>query len=179
MNESWGYQHTDINFKTPYEIITIFADVVSKGGNLLLGIGPTEDGTIPKESVYILNELGNWNQKHKEAIFGTLAGADAGHFYGPSTISKDSTCLYLFLAGNPQNQIVLRGLTSEIESITVVGTNTELKWKIIGKISWSPVPGLAFIDTPQAQDMDKYMSVLKIQLKTPLKLYKGEGGLGV
>ncbi|MDD3686953.1 MAG: alpha-L-fucosidase, partial [Bacteroidales bacterium] len=88
INDSWGFQHTDLNFKTPYEIITIFADVISKGGNMLLDFGPREDGSIPDESVFVIKELGAWNKKHYEAIFGTLAGMDAGHFYGPSTISK-------------------------------------------------------------------------------------------
>lgn len=177
INDSWGFQHSDVNFKTPYEVITIFADVISNGGNLLLDFGPREDGTIPDESVLVLKELGKWNKKYQEAIFGTLGGLSAGHFYGPSTISKDSTCIYLFLAGNPQNQITLRGLTSEIESISVLDSGNALNWKIIGKISWSQVPGLVYIDAPTKIDLDKYMTVIKIKLKSSLKLYKGEGGL--
>jgi alpha-L-fucosidase len=179
INDSWGFQHTDLNFKTPYEIITIFADVISKGGNMLLDFGPREDGSIPEESVFVLKELGAWNKKHYEAIFGTVAGMDSGHFYGPSTISKDSTTIYLFLAGNPQNQVTLRGLISEIESISVLGSGNAVNWKIVGKISWSPVPGLVYIDAPKTIDLDKYLTVYKIELKTPLKLYKGEGGLGL
>jgi alpha-L-fucosidase len=179
INDSWGFQHTDVNFKTPYEIITIFADVISNGGNLLLDFGPREDGTIPEESINVLKELGSWNKKHSEAIFGTLAGLDAGHFYGPSTISKDSTTIYLFLAGNPQNQITLRGLMSEIDNISVLGSGSPVNWKIVGKISWSPVPGLVYIDAPATPELDKYLTVYKIKLKTKLRLYKGEGGLGL
>lgn len=179
INDSWGFQHTDLNYKTPYEIITIFADVVSKGGNMLLDFGPREDGSIPEESVFVLKELGIWNKKHNEAIFGTLAGLDAGHYYGPSTISKDSTTLYLFLTGNPQNQITIRGLMSEIESISIVGIDEAVSFKIVGKISWSPVPGLVYIDAPTKEHYDKYLTVYKVKLKSPLKLYKGEGGLGL
>jgi alpha-L-fucosidase len=179
INDSWGFQHNDLNFKTPYEIITIFADVISKGGNMLLDFGPREDGSIPEESVFVLKELGTWNKKHHEAIFGTIAGMDAGHFYGPSTISKDSTTIFLFLVGNSQNQITLRGLMSEIESISILGLEKSVNWKIVGKISWSPVPGLVYIDAPNKEDFDKYLTVYKIKLKSPLKLYKGEGGLGL
>ncbi|MCU0368703.1 MAG: alpha-L-fucosidase, partial [Cyclobacteriaceae bacterium] len=53
-NNNWGYQPADTNWKTPYEIITIFSDAISYGGNLLLDIGPKEDGTIPAEQVTIL-----------------------------------------------------------------------------------------------------------------------------
>ncbi len=176
INNSWGYQVNDDNWKTPYEIISIFADVVSRGGNLLLDIGPKEDGTIPKEQVHVLKELGKWNQKHAEAVFGTTAGLPPGHFYGPTTLSKDSTALYLFLAGNHQNKPVIRGLFDAIEEITVLGSNQPVNWKIVGKISWSPVPGMVFIDVPE-KEHDPYITVLKVKLKEPVKLYRGEGGL--
>ena len=139
-NNSWGFQFKDQNWKTPYEVITIFADVISNGGNLLLDIGPKEDGTFPPEQINILKELGQWNKKHSEAIFNSLPGLPPGHFYGPTTLSKDSTNIYLFLAGNPQNQIVVRGLFDNIENVSIVGSDISLEWKIVGKISWSLVP---------------------------------------
>lgn len=174
-NESWGYYKADTNFKTPYEIITIFADVIGNGGNLLLDIGPKEDGTIPVEQVNILTELGKWTNKYSEAIFGTLGGMPQGHFYGPSTISKDSTSLYLFLPGNVSGDVVVKGLVSNINSISVVGLGVELKSKIVGKISWSSVPGLVYINVPK-NVQDQYMTVLKVKLDKPVKLYRGKGG---
>ena len=45
MNDSWGYQHTDSNYKSPYILLRTFVDCLSMGGNLLLDIGPKEDGT--------------------------------------------------------------------------------------------------------------------------------------
>ncbi len=175
-NDSWGYQGKyDTNYKTPYEIISIFADAISMGGNMLLDIGPKEDGTIPKEQEYILRELGNWTNKHSEAIFGTIAGMPQGHFYGPTTLSKDSTSLYLFIPGHANGDLTIKGLDSEIKNISVVGINTSLTWKIVGKISWSSVPGLVYIHVPAEVD-DKYMTVLKVELKKPLRLYVGKGG---
>lgn len=179
INDSWGYQNKDTHWKTPYEVISIFADAVSHGGNLLLDIGPKEDGTIPPEQIGILKELGAWNKKHKEAIFGTLAGLPQGHFYGPSTLSKDSTIIYLFLPGNPENQIMIKGLFNDIKSIKVLGDNSQLGAKIVGKISWSAVPGLVYIDAPLIKSRDKYLTVLKVELNGPLKLYRGAGGLGL
>lgn len=178
INDSWGFQADDKNWKTPYEVITIFADVVSNGGNLLLDIGPMADGTIPAEQVNVLREFGAWYKKHNKAIFGTLPGLPQGHFYGPTTLSRDSTSIYLFLSGNPQNQIVIRGLFDNIQSVSVVGSNSPLKWKIVGKISWSPVPGLVFIEVPNDQS-DKYLTVIEVKLKSPVKLYSGEGGLSL
>ena len=176
MNNNWGYHPDDENYKTPFEVISIFVDAVSNGGNLLLDIGPKEDGTIPPEQVNILKELGKWNKKNGEAIFGQAAGLPQGHFYGPSTMSKDSTTLFLFLPGQTAGNIMIKGLKNEIKDIQIVGTTQHLKPKIVGKISWSPVPGLVFIDVPE-KFKDEYMTVLKLTLNEPLSLYRGVGGL--
>ncbi len=169
-NNNWGFQHKDTNWKTPYEIISLFADAVSNGGNLLLDIGPREDGTIPKEQVNILTELGKWNKKHDKAIFSSRPGIPMGHFYGPTTISKDSTSLYLFLQGQTSGTILVKGLVNQIKEINVVGQGSKLKHKVVGKISWSPVPGLVYIDVPPTV-LDKYITVLELKLGEAVKLY--------
>ena len=175
-NNNWGYQPQDTQWKTPYELITIFADVVSNGGNLLLDIGPMQDGTIPPQQVQLLKSLGRWNKKHGEAIFGTLGGIAQGHFYGPTTLSKDSSWLYLFLPGKVSGEVVVKGLKNSIRNIRVVGKDDSLPHKIVGKISWSPVPGLVYISVPPAVQ-DEYMTVLAVQLDGPISLYRGHGGL--
>jgi alpha-L-fucosidase len=176
INNNWGYQPTDKNWKTPYEIITIFTDAVSNGGNLLLDIGPKEDGTIPEEEVNVLKELGAWNKRNGEGIFNTIGGIPQGHFYGPTTLSKDSTTLFLFLQGNISGNVTLKGLTNKIKDITVLGNGAKLTHKIVGKISWSKIPGLVYINVPK-DVQDKYVTVLKVTLDGPVKLYNGKGGL--
>jgi alpha-L-fucosidase len=176
-NNNWGYRKSDTNWKTPYEIISIFVDAVSNGGNLLLDIGPKADGTIPDEQVNILKELGKWNRKHGESIFNTIGGIPQGHFYGPTTLSKDSTTLYLFLHGKTSGPVMVKGLDNKIKSVEVLGNGTKLTSKVVGKISWSPVPGLVYINVP-ATALDTYITVLKVKLDKPIKLYRGKGGLG-
>lgn len=172
INDNWGFQH-DNNWKTPYEIITIFVDAVSNGGNLLLDFGPMEDGTIPAEEINILKELGAWNKRNGEAIFGTVAGIPQGHFYGPTTLSKDSTTLYIFLHGKSTGPIMIKGLNNNIEEVKVLGTGTKLNHKVICKISWSPVPGLVYIDVPE-NVLDPYVTAISIKLDKPIKLYGGQ-----
>jgi alpha-L-fucosidase len=173
MNTSWGYQPKDTEYKTPEELITILAEITGKGGNLLLDIGPKEDGTIPPEQVNILKEMGKWTTKHEEAIFNTLAGIPEGHFHGPTSLSQDSTVLYLFT--DDRSDVLIKGLSSTIKKATIVGANMELPVKVVGKISWSQVPGLVFIDIP-ANLQDEYLTVLKLELEGPVKLYRGKGG---
>ena len=71
---------------------------------------------------------------------------------------------------------MLKGLANTIKEISVVGNGTQLTHKVVGKISWSPVPGLVYIDIPE-NVLDKYITVLKLKLDKPLKLYCGQGGL--
>lgn len=174
-NDNWGYRPLDTNFKTPYQVISIFADCIGMGGNLLLDIGPRADGTIPDEQVNLLKELGKWNRKHEEAIFGTVAGMPQGHYYGPSTLSKDSLTLYLFVPQTGAENIYIKGLNNRILSCEVLGAKTFLKPEIVGKISWSRVPGLVYLNIPKPA-LDPYITVVKLQLDKPISLYRGKGG---
>jgi alpha-L-fucosidase len=70
MNDSWGYQPYDKNYKTPNMIVRTLADVISMGGNLF-DIGPKSDGTIPEEQIEILKNLGRWTSKNQHAIYET------------------------------------------------------------------------------------------------------------
>ncbi|SHG74545.1 alpha-L-fucosidase [Flagellimonas flava] len=176
MNNSWGYQHNDLDYKTPDQIIGIFADVISNGGNLLLDIGPKADGTIPQKQVQILETLGKWTSKHQEAIYGTRAGIPKEHFYGPTTLSKDGNILYVFVKGNPNGEIVVRGLKNKINRIWVVGNGTKLSHKVVGKVYWSHYPGITYIDLPD-KVLDENMTVLALLLDGKVDLYREDGSV--
>jgi len=171
MNDSWGFQGNDLNYKTANEIIRIFADCISLGGNMLLDIGPKADGTIPEEQVDILNELGRWTAKHKEAIYGTESGIPANYYYGPSTLSKDRKTLYLFVSHKPNGPIVVRGLKNKVDRIRVVGNGTKLKSKIHNKPYWSNKAGLLYIDLPE-DVLDDQVTVIALQLDGEVSLDK-------
>lgn len=57
-----------------------------------------------------------------------------------------------------------------------MGTEKTIEPKVVGKISWSPIPGLVFIPVPE-DSQDEYMSVLALELDKPVSLYQGQGGL--
>lgn len=170
INDSWGYQANDKNFKSSNQIIRIFCDVIGNGGNLLLDIGPEADGTIPEEQIDVLKNLGRWTKKHKEAIYGTLAGLPPGYFYGPSTVSANSSTLYLFLPYKPVQSIALRGIKNDINRIRVVGNGTKLSYKIYNKAYWSSMPGIVYIEIPEYV-LDKDVTVIAVQLKGKLNVY--------
>jgi alpha-L-fucosidase len=176
MNDSWGFQHNDRDYKSPYQIINILVDCINMGGNLLLDIGPTADGTIPPEQVNILKELGRWTNKHKDAIFATRAGIPKDHFYGATALSQNREILYLFVPYKPKGPIALKGIKNTINRIWVVGNGTKLDWDIKMKAYWSSVPGLIYIDVPE-KVLDEQVTVIAILLKGPIELYREDGNV--
>jgi alpha-L-fucosidase len=70
INHTWGYRKDDTDWKSPGEITFKLMDIVSKGGNYLLNVGPMADGTIPHASQDILRTVGRWLQVNGEAVYG-------------------------------------------------------------------------------------------------------------
>lgn len=169
MNDSWGFQPNDINYKSTRQIIQLFADCISKGGNLLLDIGPEADGSIPEEQIKILEGLGRWTKKHDQAIFGTRAGLAPECFYGPTTLSADSTIIYLFLPYKPLGPIALKGVKNKIIRAWVIGNGTRLNTKEYLRPYWSSHAGVYFIDVPEYV-LDADMTVIGVKLDSPLKI---------
>ncbi len=163
-NTSWGYQSRDTNYKTPGQILGILVDCIAMGGNLLLDIGPREDGSICEEQRTILTEIGRWTHKHAEAVYGTLPGISMECFHGPSCLSKDSTTLYLFLQYRPTGPIVLKGVKTKIIAAEILGTNTEIPFELTMKPSWSSYPGVNYISIPEAL-CDPEITVVKLKLE--------------
>lgn len=169
INDSWGYQQNDHNYKSANQIIRIFTDCISMGGNLLLDIGPKPDGTIPEEQQVVLKELGRWTKKHKEAIYGTVAGIPKDYYYGPSALSKDRDILYLFVTGKPVGPLMIKGLKNPINRIWVVGNGSKLNHTVMMKSYWSDVPGIVYIDVPE-NVLDEQVTVIAVLLKGPVEL---------
>ncbi|MCD4723952.1 MAG: alpha-L-fucosidase, partial [Bacteroidales bacterium] len=171
MNDSWGFQHNDLNYKTPNQIIRIFVDCISMGGNLLLDIGPKADGTIAEEQVNILKELGRWTNKHSDAIYGTKAGIPHEYFYGLTALSADKKTLYLFVDGKPNGPLMVKGLKNKVNRIWVVGNGTKLSYDIKMKAYWSAKPGILYIDIPD-EVLDSEVTVISILLDGEIDLHK-------
>jgi alpha-L-fucosidase len=172
VNDSWGYQVQDHNHKSVRQIVRMFAETIGMGGNMLLDVGPYEDGSLQPEQVERLEGLGKWIDKHSEAIYGTLAGLPAGMFYGASTASKDRKTLYLFFFDKPLDQIAVKGLLSPVERVTVVGSGRELKHTKIGGLG--ETPGIVWIDVPE-EVVDPSATVLRLEFAEPLRIYSGAG----
>lgn len=74
MNDHWGFNAADVNFKSSTQLIRTLVDVASKGGNFLLNVGPDAQGRIPQQSLDRLKDIGSWMRVNGDAIHGTQAG---------------------------------------------------------------------------------------------------------
>ena len=174
MNDSWGYQPTDQNYKTPQMLLRTFVDCLSMGGNLLLGIGPREDGSIPDEQVAILKAFGRWIDKHKEAVYETRAGIPSEHFQGYTTLNPVGDILYLYIPYRPNGPLEIKGLMNKVHRVWVVGNGAILPFKVHNKNYWNDVPGNLYIDVPE-QVLDENITVIAVLLDGPIRLYRGTG----
>jgi len=96
MNKTWGYSKYDHKWKSNRVLIQKLVDIASKGGNLLLNVGPMPDGTIQKEAYTGLNALGDWMKINSESIYGSKASPVAPPAHTRIT-AKGKNTLYLHL----------------------------------------------------------------------------------
>ncbi|MEC0368624.1 alpha-L-fucosidase [Paenibacillus chibensis] len=176
INSSWGYVEADDQYKTLNQIIRMFCDCISMGGNMLLDIGPREDGTIDPRQEDILLGLGEWIRTHEEAVYGTEEGIMTRYYLGGSTISKDRKTLYLFVYDDPKENVCLKGLCNPIRKITVLHSGKELTHEIHGGVPWFNIPGTTWIHMTAA-DTHEQVTVLKLEFDEELDMYGGSGAV--
>jgi alpha-L-fucosidase len=98
LNHTWGFKKDDTDWKSPADLIFKLVDIVSKGGNYLLNVGPTAEGVIPQQSQDNLRAVGRWLKVNGKSIYGagtTPFGSEFGS-YDPDTTKKDSRGNRLF-----------------------------------------------------------------------------------
>ena len=131
LNDTWGYSHTDNNFKDVRAVIRNLVRIVGKGGNLVLNVGPDEFGVIPKRSDEILCEVGRWLEKNGESIYGTSNIPNFPYMisWGEMTYNDRENILYLHVQDYPKfpYRILLTGLKTKAKSVELLTDGTPLK----------------------------------------------------
>jgi alpha-L-fucosidase len=168
INDSWGYQAKDRNFKSVRQIVRLLTECASQGGNLLLDVGPRSDGTITSEQEHILRALGRWTAKHAEALYGTTAGIPKDYYYGPSLLNKSRDALYLVCYDRPADGIYVKGLRNAVKRANVVGGG-ELAHRRFMRADWAQQPGIVIVDLP-AESVDPDATIIKLELDGPIEL---------
>lgn len=123
MNDHWGYNSTDPDWKSSHDLLRMLADIASKGGNYLLNVGPRADGTFPPQSVQLLSDIGTWMRVNGESIYGTQASPFPALPFGRCTQKPmaGGTRLYLHIFDWPADRtLLLPGLLSPVRSASLL-----------------------------------------------------------
>ena len=127
INESWGYNPADTNYKSARELIHTLCEVAGRGGNLLLNVGPKGDGSLPAELTERLAVVERWMSRHGESIVGTEPALEPWQFYGPATRRGDR--LYLHLLMRPYDTVTLRGArTKKVTGVSALASGMPLEY---------------------------------------------------
>jgi alpha-L-fucosidase len=129
LNKHWGYKKGDEDWKPTEMLVHNLVDIVSKGGNFLLNVGPTGEGIIPVPSVTHLAEVGAWMKVNGEAIYGTTASPlKTQPKWGRVTkkVSKEGTTLYLHVFDWPKDGPLVLPDVGHVQSATLLANGREL-----------------------------------------------------
>ncbi len=127
MNDTWGFKRDDHRWKSAPTLIRNLVDIVSKGGNYLLNVGPTAEGEIPAESVKLLEQVGAWMEVNGESIYGTRASPFRKLPWGRCTMKPagEDTILYLHVLEWPKDgKLTVSGLKSPVKSAELLAVKT-------------------------------------------------------
>lgn len=165
LGESWHFRSYDEELKTPEELMHRLINAAGNGGNLLLNVGPDQQGVISKHMVDRLKIMGDWLKKNGEAIYGTKPGPYPYQIsWGTITqrAEGDNTNLYLNVLEWPETgKFTLFGLNNKVLNASLLATGEELGFSSI--FDASSGQNIITLDIPENQP-DEYVSVIKLQI---------------
>jgi len=127
LNDSWGYQRADDNWKNPKTVIRNLVSCSRDGGNYLLNIGPKSDGSIPEDSIRVLTTVGQWMTRNGESIHTTdRCQVHASEFAG---FTRRGNTLYMHVHFWPGDTIALGGLMTKVTSARLLASGQSVKFE--------------------------------------------------
>ncbi len=167
MNNHWGFCNYDYDYKSPEMLVRKLVECVSKGGNMILNVGPDARGNIPRQSVDILEKIGAWMKKNGESIYGCgvceLPKPEWGRY------TKKGNVIYAHVYEEPLGALPLYGIAPErLDKVYYVENGSEMKrGEAWNTVLYSDVAFVSFGENPVFTYPlpDRMDTVLKIILK--------------
>ncbi len=129
LSGSWGYHRDEASWRSTDELIRTLIDSVSKGGNLLLNVGPTGRGDFDERAMDRLKGIGAWMKRHSRSIYGCTQAPD--EFTPPKdcryTYNPATKRLYAHIFAWPYKHLVLPNLAGKIEYAQLLNDASEVK----------------------------------------------------
>jgi alpha-L-fucosidase len=156
MNDSWGFNITDRNYKSVKELIQYIVNAAGYNDNFLLNIGPMPNGVIQPEFIDTLKEVGEWMQKHGETIYGTRGNIIPHKNWG--TVTMKDKKVYIHLLEKPENPafLFIPELTEEITKAFMFEDGKAVRFK------QQPEGTFIYLDGIQPDEID---TIVQVELK--------------
>lgn len=148
MNDAWGYNITDRNFKSSKSIIHYLVNAAGRNANFLLNVGPKPNGVIQKEFTDTLALVGKWMEANAASIRGTRGNIVAAQNWGVLTQKNKTVYVHLLNKNDSNNYIFIPQLNEKINSATLMNTKTTVKFKQVAEGVF------VYLDGIQLNDID-------------------------
>jgi alpha-L-fucosidase len=127
MNDSWGFQRADDNWKSPKTVVRNLVTCTRGAGNYLLNIGPEGDGSIPPSSLEILTSVGHWMDQHSPLIHkADLCEVTHSNF---ALFTRQGNTLFMHTYFWPGNEVAIGGLQQKVLSAKMYTTGEPVKFE--------------------------------------------------
>jgi alpha-L-fucosidase len=126
MNDSWGFQKADDDWKTPKRVVQNLVTCARDGGNYLLNIGPKPDGSIPQQSIDIMTQVGKWMDRNSQSIY-TAEPCKVGRSNYANFTRKGNT-LYMHVHFWPGDYVAISGLKSKVKSAKLLASGKPVEF---------------------------------------------------
>ena len=128
---SWGYFRDEASWKSPEMLVQMLVNHVSRGGNLLMNVGPTARGEFDYRAIAALNTYAEWMKYHSRSIYSCAAAPEG--FEAPEdcryTYNPETNRLYLHLFAWPFKAIHLKGLAGKVKYAQLLNDASEVKMR--------------------------------------------------
>jgi alpha-L-fucosidase len=125
---SWGYHRDEASWKSVKQLVQMLIDTVSKGGNLLLNVGPTARGEFDERAMDRLSGIGKWMKHHSRSIYGCTQAPEA--FTPPQdcrlTYNPDTNRLYVHVFAWPSKELHLDGFAGRVKYAQLLNDGSEI-----------------------------------------------------
>ena len=127
LNDSWGFNRADDNWKSSKTVVRNLITCVRGGGNYLLNVGPKPDGSIPESSVQVLTEVGQWMAVNGDTIYKSDLCQPARSTY--ASFTRTGNTLFMHVHFWPGEDVAISGLMTKVKSVRLLKTGQELTFQ--------------------------------------------------
>jgi alpha-L-fucosidase len=167
LNDTWGFNKDDHNWKNPDEVIKLLVKINSRGGNYLLNIGPDALGQVPQDSIRILDQVGNYVNENSEAIFGTtVLSVPYPYDLNWAEFTYKPYTLFVHVLRGKKRSIELPNIGNHVEKVRLLKTKEPLAFELLKDCEGNSVIEIEL--PPSLREQVNYCVALHIAEKEPV-----------